>query len=810
MRGFKFISPAQAWLAFWLLLGWALLFTPLLLNEPALQSKPRYSAEIRRTSHGIPHITAKDMGSLGFGEGYAFAQDHLCSLADQVVKARGERARFFGPGENDRHLNSDIAIRALGIYDQAHSMLQTMPKDQREMIEGYVAGYNQYLSEVGANGVAGWCRGKEWVFPITAEDLMAYNQGIVATSTNFADMIATAAPPKNETTRAAPVTFPDFEQASNGWAIGSERSASGRGMLLANPHYPWVGSNRFWEKHLVIPGQLDVYGVGLLGMPGVAIGFNRAVAWTHTVSAGDRFTLYKLELAPSNPTKYLYDGKEREMTSKVISVAVRQSDGAVKQVERRVFFSHYGPILNFPGFGWTAKRAVTIRDANENNVSAQSQWLGMDRARSLEEFKQAHAKYNAMPWVNTIAVSADGRAWYADTSATPNVQPAALAAWLKLRESDPLIRAAWERGLILLDGGDSLFEWVDDPTTRPGVIPYSRMPQLERKDFVFNANDSFWLANPRQLLTGFSPLQGDEGTARSLRTRMNIVLLNDTSPDGPAGKDGKFTLDELAAAALSNRSMSAELARGELVKRCQATPSVTLDGPAPETVDLRQACRILAAWDGRYDVNSVGPVLWREFITQYKSAELQRDGSLFQRAFDPADPVGTPNTLAPDKPGEPQSLLKLARAAKLLEQAGVALDTPLGEAQYSDRNGGRIPIHGGGSVYEGIANVVSYSPNSTTLEPDPTHESVKGSLALTKDGYPINRGTSFVMALEYTTQGPRAQAFLTYSQSGDPASPLYYDQTELFSAKKWRRILYMEAEIKADPNLKTLTITSAK
>jgi acyl-homoserine-lactone acylase len=805
MRVLQFISSARTWLAFGFLFGLALPTAPL-LNETAAQSKPRYSAEIRRASHGIPHITAKDMGSLGFGEGYAFAQDHLCSLADQVVKVRGERARFFGPGVNDRLLNSDIAFRALGIYEQARSMLQSMPKEQREMIEGYVAGYNQYLSEVGANGVAGWCRGKEWVSPITSEDLLAYSQSIVVTSVNFSDMIATATPPKNETSRAAQVSFPDFEQASNGWAIGSERSKSKRGMLLANPHYPWVGSNRFWEKHLIIPGKLDVYGVGLLGIPGVAIGFNRAVAWTHTVSAGKRFTLYTLDLAPGNPTRYLYDGKEREMTSQVISLAVRQSNGVVKQVERRVFFSHYGPILNLPGFGWTTKRAVAIRDANANNVLSQAQWLAMNRARSLEEFKQAHAKYNAMPWVNTIAASADGRAWYADTSATPNLKPAALAAWLKRKESDPLTRLAWERGLVLLDGGDSLFEWADDPTTRPGVIPYSRMPQLERRDFVFNANDSFWLANPLQLLTGFSPLQGAEGTPRSLRTRMNVLLLNDISLDGAVGKGGNFTLDELAAAALSNRSLSAELARSELVKRCQATPSVSLDGQA---VDLRQACKILAAWDGRYEVNSVGAVLWREFITQYEPAALQTDGVLFQRAFDPADPVGTPNTLVPDKPGEPQSLLKLARATQLLAQAGIALDTPLGKAQYSDRNGRRIPIHGGGA-YEGIANAVDYAPNSTTLEPGPAYERVKGSRSLMKDGYPINRGSSFVMALEYTAQGPRAQAFLTYSQSGEPASPLYYDQTELFSAKKWRRILYLEAEIKADPNLKTHTVTSAK
>jgi acyl-homoserine-lactone acylase len=69
------------------------------------------------------------MGGLGFGKGVAFAQDHLCSFADQVVKVRGERALFFGPGENNRHLNSDIAFRALGVYEQARSMLQSMPQE---------------------------------------------------------------------------------------------------------------------------------------------------------------------------------------------------------------------------------------------------------------------------------------------------------------------------------------------------------------------------------------------------------------------------------------------------------------------------------------------------------------------------------------------------------------------------------------------------------------------------------------------------------------------------------------------------------
>src|SRR2546429_5242134 len=62
---------------------------------PALAADPQ--ATIRRTDHGIPHILANDFAGLGFGYGYAFAQDNICTMADDYVTVRGERSRFFGP-----------------------------------------------------------------------------------------------------------------------------------------------------------------------------------------------------------------------------------------------------------------------------------------------------------------------------------------------------------------------------------------------------------------------------------------------------------------------------------------------------------------------------------------------------------------------------------------------------------------------------------------------------------------------------------------------------------------------------------------
>ena len=202
--------------------------------------------------------------------------------------------------------------------------------------------------------------------------------------------------------------------------------------------------------------------------------------------------------------------------------------------------------------------------------------------------------------------------------------------------------------------------------------------------------------------------------------------------------------------------------------------------------------------------------LWagvRSQVTRYEDEDLRQAGALFETGFDAEDPLHTPRGLAPG----PMAVENLARAAKVLERAGFALDVSLGELQHSNKRGGRIPIHGGIGGYEGVENVVFYRENTTTLEPAPEVAAlVEGSRVLRTDGYPITYGTSFIMALEFRDDGPHAQAFLTYSESGDRDSPHFVDQTELFSEKAWRPILYGEADIAADPQLVEKTVSAEK
>ena len=223
------------------------------------------------------------------------------------------------------------------------------------------------------------------------------------------------------------------------------------------------------------------------------------------------------------------------------------------------------------------------------------------------------------------------------------------------------------------------------------------------------------------------------------------------------------------------------------------------------TVNLGPACRALAEWNGRLDLDSRGAVLWREFITRFEAGDQFRAGPLFAENFDPNRPIDTPHGLAPPRDGRDQVLEALAQAVRVLERAGLSVDVALGQVQRADRSGRKVPVHGGHGFWEGVPNFVHFRPHATTLEPQPpAGRPVPGSRLLTSEGYPITGGTSFIMVLEFTDRGPRSRALLVSGQTGDPTSPRFWEQTELYASKHWRDVRFTDEEIRADP---ALTVT---
>ncbi|SFM36037.1 penicillin acylase family protein [Marinobacter zhejiangensis] len=806
-------------------------------NASGPQPLGPYDATIRYTGFGVPHITASDYGSLGYGMGYAHARNNLCTLSEQLVKLNSEKSRYFGPGANHANILTDVGYKALDYPAQAAELYAGLTDTSKQLLTGFAAGFNRSLDE--RSGPADYpspCRNAEWVEPITALDLLAYQLDLagLASSRNFLPAIAAAQPPSAAIAALgaeldSAQVFTSEGIGSNGWALGRDRVEGANSMLLANPHFPWDGELRFFQNHLTIPGELDITGVSMIGLPAVVIGFNDHLGWTHTVSQSKRFTLYQLKLDPNDPMRYEFDGAFRDITSKTVTIDVKQPDGSLAQHSQPVYFSHFGPMVNLsslsPALGWSGSSAITYRDANAGNTRMLEQWVAMGRARSRSEFFQAFEDHQGIPWVNTLMIDREGTASYIDGTQVPQLTPYAEGYW-KIASAAPQLAPIWQDGAgsVLLPGDSFLYEWRDSgDTLAPGLVPFSKAPKQTRTDYVFNANSSHWLSNLDAPLEGYSLLYGPEGTVRSTRTRYNAQLISDVSGNGLAGLDGRYSMAELMTVLTHNGSLFSGDWQTQLTQRCVNYPSVQLDGAS---YDLTAACQALINWDGRYDTDSQGAHLMREFLGAFRVASHRSlSDDLFATAFDPAQPATTPAGLAPINTADPQNdpvLVALARAAKQFSDAGIALDAPLGSLQYVLKAEGLtgIPVSGGYS-FEGVFNMAETkvpSRSTSDLANALTGSPQAGSLltALDEDGngsdelaYRINYGTSIVMALKYTDQGPSAQMFLTYGQDHDPEGEHFTDQAEKYSNLEWRPVLFDSESVKAE-TVETVTLSAER
>ncbi|HRD98319.1 MAG TPA: penicillin acylase family protein, partial [Rubrivivax sp.] len=511
------------------------------------------TVSIQRTAYGVPHISAPDLETLAYGVAYAHAEDNFCMTAQQLVTVRGERSRYFGgapTGLLGRRMfpNEWVDFFIAGHMDDAALAASwgRASADTQAMVRGYVAGYNRYLQDKAAD-LPPACKGQPWVQPMTTAHYYRLTEvaNVQAGIGALADAMLAAQPPK-PTSGQAPtgaVQMADAVQAlreaglvdsplgSNAWAFGTASTANGSGLLLGNPHFPWAGVNRFWQMHLTVPGRMDVMGAATGHSPVVQIGFNKDVAWSHTVSSGKRFTLHELKLVPGDPTSYLVDGQPEKMRSRALQIAVRGGDGHLTNKPLTLWSTRWGPVVVMPrvGLNWTTTLAYALQDANSGNSRSIDTWLASASATSTMDLRKAMGNLG-LPWVNTIAADRQGTAMYADLSVVPDVDESQIARCAPSPQAAALRGPA---GLIVLDGSRSDCAWKRDPASAvPGLMPAGRMPVAIRSDWVQNSNDSFFYTNPQQSWSGISPMVGDD-IVRRPRTRSSLIELPELVARGP-------------------------------------------------------------------------------------------------------------------------------------------------------------------------------------------------------------------------------------------------------------------------------------
>lgn len=697
--------------------------------------------EIRRTTDGIPHIRANSWYNLGRGIGYAQAEDALCTLAEAFITYEGRRSLFFSADEyHGRNATfSYTSNRELDFFFRRfldQKMIEQYRKKQikplNQMIAGYVSGYNRYLRDAynTYRQTKHSCLHKPWIRKITTDDIYRrlYASQIVGGLSNFIPEIISAIPnqadKKQEVNADKQITLRIGSQTalgSNALAFGEQVAGENSAVLFANPHWLWSGPDRFYQMHLTLPGKLDVAGVGFLAIPVIMIGFNHYIAWGHTVSEARRFGFFDLSLDPKDPTRYLLDERSKPMKRQRISIDVRMPDGSIIQETRIFYDSEFGPLINLseynPIFSWNKKHAVAIRDVNMDNFHTYNQFFYWNQATSLDELIKIQRREAALPWVNTLAIARrDGRVWYADIGAVPNVPDQ-----LKARCSTPLSDTFTNIDELLpfLDGSRSACKWQESKKApRSGMMPADEQPWLLRRDYVANMNNSYWLSNIKQPLEGYPLLMGGEKQALSLRARLghHIALEQLAHPV----HSPKILAERLKQIVLDSRVYSAELFKEDVLKQACIHPKVKLNEQTLKMIaenssikveqetDISFACSVLAKWSNKGDSHDQGVLLWETLWRILTEQFDEEENDPFQIPFSSNMPITTPAVL---HISHEQAAQALAAAVVLQKERGIPLHAPLGDYRYVKAPNKRLPLYGGCSEIGYFTDLCPHAQN---------------------------------------------------------------------------------------------------
>ncbi len=237
---------------------------------------------------------------------------------------------------------------------------------------------------------------------------------------------------------------------------------------------------------------------------------------------------------------------------------------------------------------------------------------------------------------------------------------------------------------------------------------------------------------------------------------------------GSAGAPG-FTFASMKSLMFSDIQYGASLVKRQLVAMCRSFPGGLAPTSSGGTIPVGDSCRVLARWQGHEDIHSRGAVLFRAFWEQALSVP---PAGPWTHQFSLADPLHTPSGLDVSNPAVQQAF---GDALTTLQSAHLPYDVELGTVQYALRNGRQIPLPGGPGDPDGEFNAIYPGPGGPSL------------------------GSSYIQVVTWTAGrcGPEAATLLTYSESANPASPHYSDQTELFSRRQWAATYFCRSAVAA-------------
>jgi penicillin amidase/acyl-homoserine-lactone acylase len=421
-----------------------------------------YDARIIRDAYGVPHIYGKRHADVAFGLAWAHAEDDWKHIEEVVRSNRGTLAEING----EASAQADYLMLALGNIQAIHEGYETKASPQAKAIaEGYAAGLNAWCARnpqtgcarttpvLGRDIVAGYANRPPFFYGLDSE----FNT--LFTATGAVDL-------STKTVREAILgVTDDVELGSNALAVAPSRSADGHTRLAVNSHQPYTGTVAWYEARLKSEEGLDIIGGVFPGSPLILHGAGPSLGWAATVNRPDVYDLFLLTTDnPKDPTKYMMDGQWKDLVRKPLRYKVLK-DGALVGVERMGYWSEHGPAFVTP------RGVIAISFAGAGDFEYLDQYLAMNTAKTVADWRAAQVKYNAIPSVNYVVADSNGAIAYFWNAHMP-----------KRVEG-------WDRKKILPgDISDTLWKGWEPVEALPAVIN-------PKSGYVVNANHTPYLAS---------------------------------------------------------------------------------------------------------------------------------------------------------------------------------------------------------------------------------------------------------------------------------------------------------------------------
>jgi penicillin amidase len=421
--------------------------------------------EVMRDQWGIPHIYAKNVDDLFYAQGFVVAQDRLWQMEMNRRVAQGRVAEIVGASAvpHDRLVRM---LRFRGPFDERE--WTNYHPEARRFFSAYVRGVNALITQAGENlpiefeltGI----RPEPW----KPEELLYRARVTAAVASARRELRLAQAVAKygakEANRRAGPDPYgelqvpegldpriitddvvnalagslygdfprpdllpeyrnrpgahrssgqgaPERSPGSNNWAVSGALTASGKPLMVDDPHRQVTLPAWRYLVHLNAPAW-NVIGATEPGLPGVIRGHNGQVAWGRTATGTDEADVFVEEVNPANSNEVKWNGSWEPLRTFSETIDVRGEPARTITIR----FSRHGPIFHEDV---AQRRAYALRSSlMEQGTAEYLGGLRLNQATSARECLAA-ADFMKSPPTNLVCASADGAIAFRVSAAAP-------------------------------------------------------------------------------------------------------------------------------------------------------------------------------------------------------------------------------------------------------------------------------------------------------------------------------------------------------------------------------------------------------